>query len=156
MKFYTDDDRLRIGVLLDRREHPKVDLTADGLGDRILDAALLGMLDAHARTETPEGKPWPELARSTVRRKHHAAIGVDSGKTHFLDPWTWQRLPRVINRRECWIEWPRSDKRWPQCHGWQNGNPTSSVPARRVMGWSTSAIQAVNDLLEEASFRAAE
>jgi hypothetical protein len=158
VKFYTDDQQLRTGVLLDARDG-QIDLT-DGrpsLGDRILDEAIVGMVEAHTRCETPGGKLWPELARSTVRKKHHAVIGIDTGRTHFLDPATWTNtsvLVRTIKAKECWVQFTKGDKRWGQCHGWQNGCGENNVPARQVMGWSTQAIQAVSELLKQAKFEA--
>jgi hypothetical protein len=160
MKFYTDDQRLRVGVYLDSRDG-QIDLTAGrpSLGDQILDEVVFGMIDSHTRCQSPEGQPWPELAPSTVRRKHHQAIGIDTGKTHFLDPRTWTAtnvVLRTVKERECYVEFSRSDKRWGQCHGWQNGVSENHVPARRVMGWTSEAIKAVSELLKDAQFRAGE
>jgi hypothetical protein len=157
MQFYTDDDNLRAGVRLNDRDHKDLDLTRGGLGRQLLDCLIGGMLDAHACACAPDGTPWAPLRDSTVRRKGHSHIGIDSGRTHLLDPTTWTRdILRSVTSREAYIEFPRQDRRWGQVHGWQNGHPLTRVPARKLIGWTRAAQADAQQLLTEATFRAGE
>jgi hypothetical protein len=154
-----DDDELVCGLELARGEAPGVDLTEGrprSLGDQVLDALLRGMVSAHSRLQDPEGRPWAPLAPATVRRKHHRIIGLDTGRSRLLAPSTWARLPRAVQERECWVEFPRSDRRWGMVHGWQNGVSHNDMPPRRLMGWTPEALDAVEALIREATFAAGE
>ena len=142
-------------MILDH-EHRDVDLTVDRLGERILDALVLGMLDAHAAFRTPDDTPWPALARSTTRRKGHTLIGVHTGRTHITDPDLDRAMPRQVLKREAWWYVPRDHPRWPQLHGGQNGIPESPVPARRLLGWTRGAQDLVKELIRRAEFEARE
>jgi hypothetical protein len=153
VRFITDDQALRVGVVLDH-EHRDVDLTGDRLGMRLLDALVLGMLDAHAAFRAPDGTPWPALARSTRRRKGHSLIGVHTGRTRITDPDLYRAMPRQILEREAWWYVPRAHPRWPQLHGWQNGIPASHVPARRLLGWTRGAQDQARRLIRQAAFQA--
>jgi hypothetical protein len=156
MRFVTDDDQLRCGLLLDT-EDPRVDLTAGGLGDDLLDALVQGILEAHVRRRAPEGDPWPALAARTVRRKGHSLIGVHSGRTHLLDPLRYLSGDRQITPREAWWSVSTVDRQiWKITHGWQNGNERNHCPARRLIGWSPAACDFARRAIarEEARWRA--
>jgi hypothetical protein len=153
MRFFRDDEELRVGLVLDD-EPDDVDLTEDRLGARILDALVVGMCDAHAASCAPDGTPWPSLARSTIRRKGHAVIGIARGRTHITDPNLYRTMPRTIAARAAWWYVPRSHPRWPQMHGWQNGNPGVIMPARRLLGWTQGAKDLARQLIRAAVFQA--
>jgi hypothetical protein len=156
MQFVTDDQDLAVGVILDR-EHPAVDLTADGLGVACLDAAVAGMLSAHEARSAPEGRRWAPLARSTVAQKGHRLIGIDTGRSGLLDPQLYLAGPRDLQPREAWWSFPTGDRRlfW-QAHGWQNGNLRTHCPARRLLGWSRAAQDECRRLIARAEFAARE
>lgn len=151
----TDDAELKVGIVLDR-EHPDVDLTQDRLGEQCLDCAVAGILDAHTARCAPDGTPWAPLARSTVKRKKHAIIGIDTGKSHLLDPSTWTRMDRSIKPREAWLIFPPGDARRDIVHGWQNGHELNDVKARPLLGWTEDAEEDAEALVKEADFRARE
>ena len=96
MRFVVDDADLSLWLELDD-EPATLDLTRDGLGDRILDAAVEEMIRAHARQESPAGVRWAKLAAATVKQKGHATIGVRTGG--MLDPDRWRTAPRDLEAR---------------------------------------------------------
>lgn len=156
MRCVTDDDGLKVGVVLDT-EHDQVDMTTGQLGDRLLDAAVQGMLDSHSRYRAPDGTPWAALKRSTVRRKKHAVIGVASGKSHLTDPDTYLSAPRLVEAREAWwIFPPVPERRWKQAHGWQHGVDANRLPRRALLGWTAAAEELARRLVVQADFAARE
>lgn len=156
MQFLVDDEDLEIGLVLEE-EHPSVDLTRDRLGERILDLAVSGMLDSHARFQSPEGDAWPPLARSTARAKKSTLIGVRTGRSGITDPATYRAAPRDYRAREVWWAFSTLDLHlWKIAHGWQNGNPRNHCPARRLIGWTPAAQEAARELVRDADFAARE
>jgi hypothetical protein len=146
MQFVTDDDELCLGVILDR-EHPDLDLSRNDLGNRCLDLAVQGMVDAHRFASAPDGSPWAPLKRSTVRRKGHPVIGVETGRTGLLNPRLYQSAPRDLTAREAWWIFPLGDTR-DIAAGWQRG--TGRSPARRLIGWTREAQDQARRLIAQA------
>ncbi len=150
MRFRVDDADLSLWLELDH-EPATLDLTRDGLGDRILDAAVEEMIRAHARQQSPSGALWAKLAASTVKQKGHATIGVRTGG--MLDPDRWRAAPRDLEaRRVGWI-YPYDDDRrgraYGQAYGFHAGNPKTGQPARPLIGWTERAKAEAQALIRE-------
>jgi len=156
MRFLTDVGELAVVLELDT-EPAAVDLTRDGLGDACLDAAVEGMLASHAAQRAPDGAPWAPLKASTVRRKGHATIGVQSGI--FLDPRRWRMTPRTITPRVAAWFYPTTRPTGDGCDGharaFHAGHPRTGSPARPILGWTAAAQATCRRLVAEAARAAA-
>ena len=151
MRFEVSEQDLALTLALDR-EPAALDLTRGNLGSRILDAAVQGMTEAHARRQAPDGRPWPALAASTVAQKGHALIGVRTGA--LLDPFLWEAGRHLIQpRRATWRhpygEFPNS-RDYGKLLGFHRGDPTRNRPPRPLLGWTARARAEAEALIRAA------
>ena len=151
MNFAVDVGELAVSLEIDPGD-ADIDLTRDGLGDACLDAAVEGMLGSHRARSSPDGTPWAPLSAATVRRKGHAAIGVQSGI--FLDPHRWRMAPRTITPRVAVWFYPTTRPTGDGCDGharaFHAGHPLTGSPARPILGWTVAAQEACRRLVSEA------
>jgi hypothetical protein len=156
MRCTVDVGELAVVLELDT-EPDEVDLTRDGLGDACLDAAVEGMRARHGAQRAPDGTPWAPLKAATVRRKGHAAIGVQSGT--LLDPHRWRTAPRDIEPRVAIWYYPSTGRKGDGCDGharaFHAGHPLTGSPARPILGWTPAAREACRRLVSEAARAAA-
>lgn len=149
MRFTVADEDLSLWLELDE-EPDHLDLTQNGLGEALLDAAVDGMLASHAQKQSPDGRPWAPNAPSTARQKGHAEVGVRSGA--LLDPETWHAGDRQLDaRRVGWIH-PHADDRTlrGKVQGFHHGNPRTGQPARPLIGWTRAAQARAVALIQDA------
>ena len=151
MRFTVDVAALAVVPGLDT-EPDGVDLTRDGLGDACLDAAVEGMLASHGAQRAPDGTSWAPLKAATVRRKGHAAIGVQSGA--LLAPQRWRTAPRDLTPRVAvWYD-PSTGWTGDGCDGharaFHAGHPLTGGPARPILGWTVVAQETCRRLVAEA------
>jgi hypothetical protein len=149
MRFAVDDEDLCLILELDA-EPATVDLTRDGLGERLLAAAVEELIRCHARQESPDGHPWAALAVSTVRQKGSATIGVRSGR--MLDPDRWKSGPRDLEPRRAFYWYPygesHSGRDYGQAVAFHRGNPRTGQPARPLLGWTARAQEQARALVQ--------
>ena len=151
MRFTVDVGALAVVPGLDT-EPDGVDLTRDGLGDACLDAAVEGMLGSHRAQSSPDGPAWAPLSPATVRRKGHAAIGVQSGA--LLGPQRWRTAPRDLTPRVAvWYD-PSTGWTGDGCDGharaFHAGHPLTGGPARPILGWTPAARETCRRPVSEA------
>lgn len=148
--FGQDDEGLTLTLELDREEDQLVDLTADGLGERCLAAAVDGMLGCFNKQQSPDGRRWADLAPSTVRARGSGDhIGVVSGKT--LDGVRGGET-RITRSSATWLyagDRDRNGTFW-RAYSLHRGNARNRQPARPWLGWTAAAKSQVADLLEAA------
>ena len=141
---------LQLSLTLDR-EPQALDLTRDSLGSRILEAAVEGMIQAHARQQAPDGRPWVALAPSTVRQKGHDQIGVRTGA--MLDPLLWLAGKHTVAPRRATWQHPAAatgGREKGKILGFHRGDPRRRQPPRPLLGWTARARDVAAALIQEA------
>ena len=153
MRFEVDVTALAVVLELDT-EPANLDLTAHGLGDACLDAAVEGMLQSHRARVRPEGTPWAPLKAATVCAKGHAVIGVRSGI--LLHPDRWRSGERTIEARYAAWFYPETGVTGDgsAVHAASfHGGTKAGLPARPLFGWTEGAQQECRRLLDQARRR---
>ena len=143
MLFETDDDELTLRLVL-TWEPEDLDLTRDGLGEQILDAAAEAMRGSALREEDPDGFPWPALAPATARAKGDARVGFRTGQMIG----DLSRGETAVEPRSATWRYPRGGT-WPRAHGFHNGG--HGRPPRRLVGWTEAAKGTASSLLAGAA-----
>jgi hypothetical protein len=150
VRFEVNEQDLSLTFALDQ-EPAGLDLTRAGLGSRILDAAVEGMLAAHARRQSPDGRPWPPLAASTARQKGHADPGVRTGA--MLDPLLWVAGRHTVGPRRATWQHPAAatgGREKGKILGFHRGDPRRRQPPRPLLGWTAQARAEAEELIRAA------
>ena len=143
MRFWTDDDNLTIGLTLD---FEAADLTADRLGDEILDYAQAGFSASAQAERAPSGQRWAPLKPATIAAKGDSRVGYRTGQMiGNLSGGT-----RQVSPTSCTWSYPRDDT-WGRAHGFHNGQARTKSPARPLVGWTPDAQEHARNLVNWAS-----
>lgn len=143
MRLDVDHQTLSIILTLDG-EPADVDLTADELGEGILDLAVEEMLNHVQSGRSPHtGGAWPPNSETTKRMKGHGLVGYRTGR--LLDPSNWTEAARDVTPRSAVWTWAGPD------YGTHFHNGGDFTPPRHIVGWTAAAEAQVRAILDAAS-----
>jgi len=141
MRLSVDHENLSLVAELDQEPDWLTFDGPDGLGSRVLDSGVDGILAHTFRAESPSGVPWAANAPATVARKGHGIVGTETGSMLTADKFT--SGPRDIGPYIATWSYPQGED-FAKLQSFHNGrqDPRSGrwiQPPRPVIGWSPEA-----------------
>jgi len=145
--YSVDHDELTCTLELDT-EDQSIDLTREGLGKDILRELGLKLYAQAVAGQDPEGKPWPPLAKSTIKREREHKIGFVTGA--MLNQGRFNPGTTTVEKRKAtwgYVHDGTGSTSHGKAHGFHNGNPRQNRPARPFIGWPATIRNFIQELL---------
>ena len=138
-------------IIADLERHKTfADLTSDGLGDQLIDCAVMGVSECIAGEHDTEGNPWPELSEKYAEWKEWHYPGQQMGVLHFV----MARIEEIrgtvyMSTDEARVTYGVSQQARDEFAWFNEGDPAKNRPPRPCWGLTKGSIDASTQILDD-------